>query len=314
MSLKSFISNLFSSKNKVNKVKSKDSYCYSDIIWNDEDNLIILISYSEDYNESVIEILDAANQFHSRLLTKVVFSSYDEETDKKDEDGNTIWIIHEKRYLLIGGPVREWNSLYFSISTLSNPILDKISGEIVNNCSARDFEYLINDRILSDFKYSKIKPFTYDKPSVYMNCKTSNIDTIIQRLPNAFKSRDIIKFIIVNKPNVVISLYDVIFEIQHMSEEKFRDTVYYNIFKHLFKTDPTIEKITEFTQPLYKQADMDDDFIPGDISDESLDEIFRKDYERFSAVRDDDISFNDIDEILADDDENMNGGVDNGAY
>ena len=42
----------------------------------------------------------------------------------------------------------------------------------------------------------------------------------------------------------------------------------------------------------------DDDGIPGDISDESLHEIFKEEYERFSAISDDSIHYKDIDEIL----------------
>lgn len=58
------------------------------------------------------------------------------------------------------------------------------------------------------------------------------------------------------------------------------------------------------TEPLYKQPD--DDSIPGDVSDEALDEIFREHYERFSAVADDNIQYEDIDEEIADDEESEN--------
>ena len=47
------------------KIESLDSYCYSKIIWNTEDNLIILISYTKDYFEQVIEIQDAINKLKS---------------------------------------------------------------------------------------------------------------------------------------------------------------------------------------------------------------------------------------------------------
>ena len=307
MSLKSLFSNLFFIKKKINKVELKDSYCYSDIIWNYKDNLIILISYSEDYNESIIEILDAANQ--SNLTTKIVYSSYDEETDKKDEDGNNIWLIHKKHYLLIGGNLWDWNLLYCNINNLGNSVLDKISEEITNNCCSTDFEYLINDGVLMGFRYNKVKPPTYDKPNRYRHYKeVSNIQTIVSRLPDAFKARDLIHFIIITENNKSYTMYgDIISNIRYMDEKYFYETSdIYCMYKPLFKTEPTVAKLVGLIKPLYKQIDLDDDFIPGNISDESLDEIFREHYERFSAIRDDDVIYDDIDELLDENEETEN--------
>ena len=110
MGLKNVLNKLFKSK-KNNKIASDDSYCYSKIVWNSEINLIILISFTEDYFEDIIDIQDALN-YSQNLNSKIVYSSYDEETDKKDEDGNNIWIIHKKYYMLIGGTPSGWQRLY----------------------------------------------------------------------------------------------------------------------------------------------------------------------------------------------------------
>ena len=130
MKLKNIFNKIF--KPKPKKIESDNSYCYSKIIWNTNDNLIILISFTEDYFEQIIEIQDAMNCSWQNLVGKIVYSSYEEETDKKDEDGNNIVVIHKKYYLLIGGAPLAWQDLFMNISNLSNDILSKI---IINKSS-----------------------------------------------------------------------------------------------------------------------------------------------------------------------------------
>ena len=97
----------------------------------------------------------------------------------------------------------------------------------------------------------------------------------------------------------------IVTDIQNMTEEQFKSSEYFEIYAKLFK-NPTVKKLKMLLEPLYKQPDEDDDSIPGDISDESLDEIFRENYERFSAVADDLTQYEDIDEELDDDEESEN--------
>lgn len=291
--LKKIIKTLFS---KNNKIESNDCYCYSNIIWNDTNSLIILISFTKDYFEQIIEVQDAINNIPN-LRGAIVFSSYDEEITK--EDNNIDLITHKKYYMLIGGSPLVWQKLYMNIHNLSNIVLGRIADEICYNCNYKDFELLINDGIFN--KFNKNNNVEYD-----MLVKTKNgysyIDpeVLIKKLPNGFTGRDIIKFIEIYEPDNIesCSALSEINKLEYLNNSSFKEHDLYPLYAALFK-NPTIEKLKLLLEPLYKQPD--DDAIPGDISDESLDEIFKIHYERFSAITDDNIYYEDIDEIISDD-------------
>ena len=91
------------------------------------------------YFEQIIDIQDSIiyTSAWGKLRSKIIYSSYDEKTDKKDEYGNDVWIIHKKYYMLIGGNPLGWQNLYMNIHDLGNEILRKITDEIINNCNAK---------------------------------------------------------------------------------------------------------------------------------------------------------------------------------
>lgn len=300
MKLKDIFNNIFKPPRHINKVESDDQYCHSKLIWNSEENIIILLSYTEDYFGEIIELQDAIKNI-SALSSKIIYSSYDEKTDKKDENGNDIWIIHKKYYMLIGGSTSAFSHIYYYIHNLGNNVLNKITDEIVNNCSSKDFKTLIDDGILYGFKdnpeydiYKRIGTIFYNDP-----------DIILKRLPNGFTGKDLLQFIYINNDNYYAADLNVILktDIINMTEEEFKSSKYFDIYTTLFK-NPTVKKLSMLLEPLYKQPD--DDSIPGDVSDETLDEIFRENYERFSAVADDSMYYEDIDEELGDDEEYEN--------
>lgn len=290
----------FIKSTKTNKINSDDNYCYSNIIWNTDSNLIILISFTENYFEQIIEIQDVINT--SQLLnSKIIYSSYEEVTDKLDEDGDPIVIIHKKYYMLIGGYPCYWNYLYTNIHNLGNPILSKITDEIVNNCDSKNFSNLIYDGILHGFKdnikyedkeVETVNGYIYTDPKILLN-----------RLPSGFTGRDILKFIRIFKDDNVSDAYYKINIFYNMKNADFYKHELYPLYSVLFN-NLTIEKLCMALAPLYNQ--IDDDSIPGDVSDESLDEIFREKYERFSAVADNFTLYEDIDEVLSDDEESDN--------
>ena len=296
-------------KSSKNKTESDDSsYCYTNVIWNTIDNLIILISFSEDYFEQIIDIQDAINYTWQGLCGKIVYSSYDEEVTKKDENGNTTTnlIIHKKHYMLIGGNPLAWQELYMNINDLGNEILDKITNEIKHNCNPIYFKNLIDDGVFYDFHESENGEYPYNIP---METKSGTIYTnptiLISNLPNAFTGRDILKFIKIYSKDKSTGRNALggIMDIRYMPNNLFKNHELYPLYSALFK-DPTVEKLNMLLEPLYKQPD--DDSIPGDVSDESLDAIFKEHYERFSAVADDSTEYEDIDEELADDEESEN--------
>ena len=301
---KNIFNKIIKPKNK--KVESDDSYCYSEIIWNNYNNLMILISFTEDYFEQIIDIQDAINS--CTLQGKIIYSSYEEETDRKDDNGDNIIIIHKKYYMLIGGSPKEWNKLYMNIHNLGNEVLSKISDEITNNCKASDFNQLIEDGILSEFNDNYVP----DTDLITKNGSSyTNPELVLSKLPNGFTGRDVIKFIKVTSKDWVASAFETVNNVYRMPNSLFKNHDLYPMYTALIK-DPTPDKLGMLLEPLYKQPD--DDTIPGDIDDESLDEIFRVKYERFSAVADDNMQYEDIDEILYDEEsENIEESDSNNA-
>ena len=303
MSIKNVLNKL--KLRKVNKMNSDESYCYTKIVWNEPNNLIMLISFSADYFESITEIQDAIIETRN-LQSKIVYSSYDEEITKKDEDDNIImnWITHKKYYLLIGGSTGAWERLYMNIHNLGNEVLNRITSEIKNNCDPTYFAIIIDDGVIHNFNN---KQYSYDTPIVLYNSYCTDPACLLKRLPYGFTGKDILKFIKIKKEDDHLTFYSnaysELLDICRLTNETFKHHNYYDLFATLFK-DPTVEKLNMLLGPVYKQVD--DDSIPGDVSDESLDELFKVQYERFSAVTDDSIHYEDIDEVLEDDDESEN--------
>lgn len=297
MNLKNFFKNV--KKLGYDKIiESDESYCYSKIIWNDRSNLIILLSFTKDYFDQIIELQDAINYSWQRLRSKIVYSAY-EHIEKEDEDSIAITtrIIHNKYYMLIGGEPLAWQELYMKIHNLGNDALSRITEEITNNCHKDDFKQLVEDGILYDFKDSEKLKFddpAYTDDGYYY----TNPETILNRLPEGFTGRDIIKFITIIKGYKITNAYGEIVNIRYMTDESFKSNKLYQLYASLIN-NPTPQKLALLLEPLYKQPD--DDSIPGDVSDESLDELFRENYERFSAVADENTLYEDIDEILPDD-------------
>lgn len=291
---------------KKSVVESDNSYCYSQIVWNTNDNLIILLSFSKDYFDQIIEIQDAVNHVGQGLSSKVVFSSYDEEVDITDENGKPAkdLIIHNKYYILIGGSPSAWEELYMNIHNLGNDALSRITDEITNNCNADNFKNLVEDGIL--FNFAKEDKFNYNIPKQSKNGSAyTDPEVLMKALPIGFTGRDVIKFILIFSPNRASSYNGslAMLNVRHMPNSLFKSHDLYPLFSALFN-EPTVEKINMYLEPLYKQPD--DDTIPGDISDEKLDELFREYYDRFSAIADDSIQYEDIDEVLSDDEVDMN--------
>jgi len=291
------------------KIESKDSYCYCNTIWNTEDNLVMLISYTPDYFEDVIELQEAIMGVHwcRNMRCKSLFSSYDEETDMKDDNGKPIWIIHKKYYLLIGGDLAGWKNMYNNIRNISNSILEKISLEIAEHCSNKQFESLIDDHIIRRrFKYNNIKP-KFDVQVTRLDYAYTDPLVLMENLPKGFSIIDISNFIIVENKNDVTSkpLYDLLKDCAESGYMPDKYDIEYHIIEKM--TDEPIDRIIDIIlEPLYRQPSVDDDdFNVGKMPDDKLDDIFKQQYERFS-IADDDVIYEDIDERLEDDEETEN--------
>lgn len=303
---------LFFKKNKI--IKSKDSFINTKVIYNTEYNFIILISFSEDYFNDAMELITASNNIDNIAYYKpfIIYrhSSYKENISDNNE------LSHPRNYLLISGSELEYTTLYKSIENIGNAILQAITIEIYNNRSSSDFDELIDDNIFfkSLFKYINIEP-PYDKLACINEKSFDNLNYILKQLPESFTAQSLLKIInIYNLPKIELSFlsaYDILNKVYKYENPDYiyliNDYNLRNDFFKLFIKNPTDENLSNLIGPQY--LIIDDDEIPGDVSDEKLDEIFRQEYDRFNAVKDDNTEYVDIDELLNEDDETENTSI-----
>lgn len=291
-------------KSSMFKTYSDDSYVNTEVVYNVKENLIILISFSCDYFEDVVEFLVSC--VYSNIAVKYSNSSYEESLND-----NTI--IHNKYYILIGGNTDKYCKLFKNINNLNNSILEAISTDIVNCRSSSDFKEISDILSASSFKYNAVKP-KYDEVvniSDKNNYSYDDVKHIMSKLPESFTGQDILKFINcyinIHSNNIIshITAYEMLNMAYNENDHAYKDMV--KIFKNLFKeitNNPTENILKNFVGPQYLVCN--DDTLPGDISDESLDEIFRQSYYRFNAISSNNVNYEDIDEIIDPNDENEN--------
>lgn len=291
-------------KKKDNKILADDDFCRSDIIFHGEKYLLLLLSYTDNYHQDMVEFLDAESNIdcYPCMIHKIKFSSYDE----TNESGETI--SHNRNYMLIGVfDICGFMKIYNFIESVSNKILNTIMTDIINNyeiSNMSEANELVNNGIITlcqnpnlDFDLLVCDDGEYLDPNI-----------IKSKAPNVFSGLDILQFVRMqsNYYGYYFAQHAMLEDIDdNMSNVEFKKSVYYNICKKLFK-NPSVEKMRMLLRtPLYILPD-EDDSLPGDLDDESLDSIFRENYERFSAVADDSTLYEDIDEILEDDEESEN--------
>lgn len=291
MSLKKFISKF---KNKI----IKESYVKTEVIYNHKTNFMILISFTQNYFNEAIEFLAACNDAKG-IRVKYVHSSY-EEDNKKDENGNPI--IHIKNYILIGGTSEAYCNLYYRIDNIANSLLNAITKEIYN------YRYYVDFKDLSLFYFNDFKYYDSDSNTINYDTEIKACDfiyfddakKILSKLPIGFTGQNILKFINIYSSSSYWDAYTILYDAYYKESVLYKDFICHldELFNALTK-NPTDTTLKNFVGPQYLVQD--DDVIPGDLTDESLDEVFRQEYDKFNAVRSDDLIYEDIDEQLVSD-------------
>ena len=299
-------------KDKINKKNKKtsttnESYLNTEVVYNVKENFIILISFTEDYFYSVMEFL-SYRRTYLNLNIQLADSIYSEVLDETDAFEDNIRIIHNKYYLLIGGESAFYNNLFRWTDNMANFVMQAIITEIYNNRTSSDFKTLIDHGILVEakFKYKNVKP-DYDHYANENIPKTHTYDDaslIMSRIPDCFTGQNLLKFIHCYQFGEESDYYtavDIIYKayadgnsiFQLLIERDFKD-LYHSLVKN-----PTKEILMNFIGPQYLVESAE--AITGDVSDDQLDEIFKQQYDRFNAIRDDFIKYEDIDEVIAPD-------------
>ena len=289
------------------RVNNEDSYVHTEVIYNTGSNFIVFISFSEDKLADMVEFLEACKQ---SVDLKIAYDhlEYEEHTDKTDENGDIITVIHKKYYLLIGGKPVDYIAIYHNSANLANDILLAISKEIANCRDSMEFETLIKDGIFNGFtfKYQGVMP-EYDEYVRVSKCHYDNVSFILERLPHCFTGSDLVKFVNCYDSDFnSTSAYDMLAKAYLRNNDRYKDlieTVFSKMFEELFG-DPSEEIYMNLLGPRYLIVDSNG--LPGDKKPEELDEIFREEYEKFNAIMDLSIDYENIDEILSRDD--IDGG------
>lgn len=299
-------------KSKIPKAKKHDivaneSFVYTEIVYHSPNNFIILISLTKEYFFQLAEFVDACSLAY--LNTKVVNSSYDTENEEKDSEFGKLIVLHERYYCLVGGSYDRYANLFNHIN-LSNDILIQITQDIYANCESVYFNKLIDDFVLSgyDFKYRNIKARYDNMPLAYKDqygdsILIDNVGAIMSKLPNGFNAHSVVRFVqvYVCKDHRYNTLHG------YLSLKGYKGcSAIEEQLKYLIKVVDE-DSIKHLFDPLYLVQDDEGDPLPGDLSDESLDDMFREKYERFTGVADDFIGYQDIDEQLSDDEGEVAG-------
>lgn len=299
------IKDLFNkNKDKNRYEKSKESQLYSDVIYNAEENFLILFSFTDDFFNEATEFLSFCNfpHLYDGIMVKYVHSAYNDHIKNTDNGSLDTYIVHDRNYILIGGNDKEYSQLIYNSDNLANEFIQQILFNISKYRQMLKYENLIKNSVIDkkDFYYKSSDP-SYSEVIYCINSEVyiDDYHMIMERLPNTFNTQDILKFIkcygLRAFPlNAYIVLYNAF--IKDISEFVFMVYgVLQPMYDDLIKNKDTYKNIVG---PQYLIAD--DDVYPGNIDDESLDEIFRERYDRYLDVTNDgNIEYEDIDEIIS---------------
>lgn len=290
--------NFFKKKQKFKKpLYTEDSYIKANLVYNDNyfgRNLIILISYTDDFVQDIFEFCMACRDLS---ITVRQSSGY---TEGKNEDGSTMYIRYN--YILLSTFADRYISIP-EILPLSNITFNEILPILYKTVDRNAIALLsaIKDEILD------IKLFKYDKSlerkAIKYNDKYSYDDILYikEHIPISFHMIDLLYICHIytfssNTENLSTFIKLINFEDLSpviMSDlEKMFNIIYGKITKKY-----NIKELRNYLDtPLYLRED-DDDEEGGYLFDDEVDEIFQHQFNIFHPVKDENIVYEDIDEV-----------------
>lgn len=299
------IKDLFSkNRNKNINITNKESQLYSDVIYNTKENFIILFSFTDNFFNEATEFLSFCNMpfSYSDLKVKYVHSAYNDNIKNTDNGNLDIYTVHDRNYILIGGNDTDYYQLIYNSDNLANEFIQQILNNIYRYRMYTNYVDLIDTGVMNkkDFYHKSSEPVynevtTYDDSEIYVD----NYHTIMENLPDSFTSQDILKFINCYKVRACpLNAYTILYNAFIKNISDFTFMVFGSLqpmYNDLIKNKGTYKNVVG---PQYLVTD--DDVYPGNIDDESLDEIFREKYDRYLDITNDNkVKYEDIDEIIS---------------
>lgn len=305
MKLLNYFKKKSKSKNKI-IIDQDEEYIKSTLVHVDyltsesEDPIMyILFTFSNSYCPAAIDIIN------NMILERSIYiqTSDDIETEELDEDGNQIINSIPKNYLLMPLHISHIESLVNNID-IANPFLNEIINEVYDNIDSSYFANLINAGIMNaslfmnkdvnkDINMITIVSDLYSTESVY-----TDIPSILKKLPSEFTGIDLFNILWFRH-----NLHQ--YKLCNFITIKLSDYEIHNIFNGVIK-NPTKENLYKLSAPLYERSVDEDELIHGDLNSHEVDQIFQEQYNRFSAVINDNTSYMDIDEVVLEDDPEYN--------
>lgn len=267
----------------------------STVIYNTDTRVIILINYGSYYFYDMIEFLSKARECSIDVL--IANKSIESKLDEKEEDDfdkKQITFEDNKYYAVISGSPVAYKQLYSTID-LANPILMEITKDIYEYCDSTIFNTLTNAGVLqkSRFKNTVMVPKYDSKAEVsYINISSGNRESIMYddiayispKIPNIFSRVDVLSILYVYTKYGSISLRklpELYGNDEPLIYNALKDDVYGSISSN---TDRDF--MAEFlSRPIYERPETDDDYEEDEpLPLDEMDDIFKPDYERFTAT------------------------------
>ena len=295
----------FKNRKKNKKKYSDDEYIKSTFIHADFISMentplyYILFTFTDAYCKSAVEFLSSAY-----IKNVFIQSSNDKDTGELDEDGNEIIISTPKNYLLIAVSQSNIAQIISNID-ISNSFVDELIKQIYdNNIKSKYFKQFIDDGIMYESLYTD-KDLNENKNILkYNDLIYTDLPAILKLLPSEFNG-----YHLLNIFGFYNSGYDSLFlqlcNDPNKSSCVLTDDEITHVYNGVIK-NPTRERLQKLIQPLYKIDWEDEDLIHGELSSSDVDELFKQQYDRFSAVKNDNTTYMDIDEVLSEDDPEYN--------
>ena len=266
--------------------KGNDNFLYTKVIYNEKNNFMILISFTEKYFTDAIQFLSAVS--YTNLSVKFVQSSY-------EEKNNDNILIHNRYYILISGNDYDYIDFYETIDSCSNSIALALEKDIIN--------YRNMDTYSNTYFYESGNIVKYDKRidicSDELIYTIDDIKKIKSNLPECFTGQMLLDFIYLSVGNDYRSLFSLLCDAYNFDDndckkiiEKIKKPVLSLICAY-----PTDAVLKNWCGPQYLVND--DGLIAGDIDNASIDDIFKQDYQKCTAIASDDVEYVDIDEELS---------------
>jgi len=276
------------------------------VVYNTDSNFIVLIQYGQDHFYDAIEFVNCANNASLKIIAS---QSAQEEPQLLEDHSISIRpmrIYNRRSYLLVSGTTHNWCGLYDYIDR-TNPMMEKVTDLIYQNCTSTDFDILIKYGVLDEdkFRFRRIKSQAYDtlesvfNPVRKASIRFDNVSKIMSKLPDCFSSRDLLSIIHIYKEDSdqYSTAYDLLLDVARKDSES---VILYKIlsdplYGHFMKNHD-LQALTTLLYPIYLREDLtDDDFIIGDVSFEDLDELFKRQYDKYSMPTIDNTEYYDKD-------------------